>query len=147
VPDARVEPVEIDVWGARAFMERSRELLADGARSENTPASRMILLHSAAMAACDAILSINGKRIVGSDGSHRLRLKQAETLLRGDNRRLFATLEDSRASRNLASYAAGSFLPTTSKLHAHRSMSSSQSRPSTSTHSRPAGPWTTERSI
>ncbi|MGA2166253.1 MAG: hypothetical protein ABSH36_17555 [Solirubrobacteraceae bacterium] len=62
------------------------------------------------MAACDAILSINGKRIVGSDGSHRLRLEQAETLLRGDNRRLFATLEDSRASRNLASYAAG-FVP------------------------------------
>lgn len=110
MPDARVEPVEIDVWGARAFMERARELLADGARSENTPASRMILLHSAAMAACDAILSINGKRIVGSDGSHRLRLEQAETLLRGDNRRLFATLEDSRASRNLASYAAG-FVP------------------------------------
>jgi hypothetical protein len=71
----------------------------------------MILLHSAAMAACDAIcLSINGKRIVGSDGSHRLRLEQAETLLRGDNRRLFATLEDSRASRNSASYPAG-FVP------------------------------------
>ncbi|MGA2166254.1 MAG: hypothetical protein ABSH36_17560 [Solirubrobacteraceae bacterium] len=34
MPDARVEPVEIDVWGARAFMERARELLADGARSE-----------------------------------------------------------------------------------------------------------------
>lgn len=109
-PEARVEPTELDIWGARAFLERARELLADGARPENTSASRLILLHSAAMAACDAVLSAGGRRIVGSDGGHLLRLQQAETLLGGDHRRLFATLEDGRASRNTASYAAA-FVP------------------------------------
>ena len=109
-PEARIEPTEVDVWGARTFLERARELLVDGARAENSPASRLILLHSAAMASCDAVLSANGRRVVGSDGGHLLRLQQAETLLRGDHRRLFATLEDSRASRNTASYAAA-FVP------------------------------------
>jgi len=110
VTEARVERTAVDVWGARAFMGRARELLSDGERSENTPASRMILLHSASMAACDAILSVNGRRIVGSDGGHVLRLEQAVALLAGDHRDLFARLEESRASRHGVSYAAG-FVP------------------------------------
>jgi hypothetical protein len=32
-PEARVEPTEVDVWGARTFLERARELLVDGARA------------------------------------------------------------------------------------------------------------------
>jgi hypothetical protein len=107
----------------------------------------MILLHSAAMAACDAILSVNGKRIVGSDGGHLLRLEQAETLLRGDNRHLFATLEDSRASRNIASYAAG-FVPADDIEASCASVEELVTIAAVHVmHSRPTGPWKTERSI
>jgi hypothetical protein len=109
-PDARVEATGVDLWGARTFLERARELLADGAKAENSAASRLILLHTATVAACDAVLSASGRRFVGSDGGHLLRLREAEELLRGDHRRLFEGLEASRGSRNAASYAAA-FVP------------------------------------
>lgn len=79
--DARVDRVEPDVWAARAFLEQAQRLLQDGAEERISPEGRQILLHGAVVAGCDAILAVNGRQIVGSDGGHRLRLATAQSLL------------------------------------------------------------------
>lgn len=83
--EARTEPTEPDVWGAKAHLERARVFET---------------------AACDALLAITGYRVVGADGGHRLRLERAQDLLGGDHEDLFDRLDDARDSRNIASYSA-----------------------------------------
>lgn len=109
--DARVDRVEPDVWAARAFLEQAQRLLQDGAEERISPEGRQILLHGAVVAGCDAILAVNGRQIVGSDGGHRLRLATAQSLLPQDLDELFERLDDARMDRNEASYAAA-LLPT-----------------------------------
>jgi hypothetical protein len=107
---ARVERIEPNVWDARQFLARAVELLEDGGNETDTPANRVILLHTAAIAACDAVLSLNGRRVVGSEGGHILRLEEAEALLPADHRELFERLDENRLTRGEASYAAA-FVP------------------------------------
>ena len=91
--DARVEDVAPDPWGAQGFLANARRLLADGSRAENSAEGRQLLLHSAAMAACDALLALEGRQVVGSDRGHQLRLAEAENLLAGEHSALFERLD------------------------------------------------------
>jgi hypothetical protein len=104
---AAVERVEPDPWLARAFLDSARSFVDDGSSERNSDASRQLLLHSAAIAACDAVLAVNGRRVTGADGGHKLRLEAAEDLLPDASDGLFVRLDDARMTRNEASYAAG----------------------------------------
>jgi hypothetical protein len=103
---AAIERVEPDPWLARAFLDSARSFVEDGACERNSAASRQLLLHSAAIAARDAVLAINGRRVTGSDGGHMLRLEVTEGLLPDAPNDLFLRLDDARMMRNEASYAA-----------------------------------------
>jgi len=106
VTEARLESIEPDPWLANSFLNRAKQFAADGNREALASESRQVLLHNAAIAACDAILAIEGQRVVGADGGHLLRLDAAHRILPGDHADLFERLDESRASRNQASYAA-----------------------------------------
>lgn len=105
--EARLTRIIPDATLARSFLIRAQEFSADGARDRNSHASRQVLLHNAAIAACDAVLAINGFEVEGSEGGHRLRLEKAEQLLGDDHRSLFEELDDARLARGTVSYAAG----------------------------------------
>lgn len=64
-----------------------------------------MLLHGTVIAACDALLAVNGHRVIGSEGGHRLRISKSSELLH-DSVELFERLNEARVSRNDASYAA-----------------------------------------
>ena len=83
--DARVERIEPDPLLAADFLDQAKSFAADGAPNTLSAASRQVLLHSSVVAACDALLAINGRKIEGSDGSHRLRLTETQPLLGGDH--------------------------------------------------------------
>lgn len=104
--EASIERIEPDPWLARAFLERSRTFLADGSVDTLAAESSQVLLHGAAVAACDAVLAVNGRRVIGADGGHRLRLTTAERFLPDAPADLFVRLDDVRVTRNEASYAA-----------------------------------------
>jgi hypothetical protein len=105
-----MERVHADRIGARVFLAQSEAFFEDanlcGLRSE----SRSVLLHNAAVSACDAILQAAGKRITPGDRSHVLRLETALEHLDGDTEELLERLDASRERRNEASYAAA-FVP------------------------------------
>lgn len=102
---ARVELVEWDPWLASTFLARARQFEASS--SGLPPESRQVLLHCAVIAACDAVLAINGRQIKGAEGGHRLRIETAHELLPGDHHQLFDALDEARELRNNVSYAAG----------------------------------------
>ena len=103
---AEIDHVGVDVDGAFAFAKRA-ELFLDNARFDALdPEARQVLLHDAVLAGCDAVLAINGLRVVGSDGGHLLRREKAEALLDVDRDLLFERLDDARDLRNAASYRA-----------------------------------------
>lgn len=103
---AEIDHVGVDVDGASAFAKRA-ELFLDNARLEAlAPEARPILLHDAVLAGCDAVLAINGLRVVGSDGGHTLRRQKAEALLDVDRDDLYERLDDARDLQNAASYRA-----------------------------------------
>jgi hypothetical protein len=104
--DARVERIEPDPLLAADFLDQAKSFAADGAPNTLSAASRQVLLHSSVVAACDALLAINGRKIEGSDGSHRLRLTETQPLLGGDHHELFESLDEARVARNDVSYRA-----------------------------------------
>lgn len=109
---ARAERVEPDPWLAAGFLARAKKFAADGSVETLSPESRQILMHSATVAGCDAVLAVSGRRIEGSDGGHRLRLTETQLLLAGEHDELFEVLDEARAIRNEVSYAAGLAAPT-----------------------------------
>lgn len=107
--EATVELVEPDPWLASSLLAHARQFEASSAGLP--PESRQVLLHSAVVAACDAVLAIDGRRVKGSDGRHRLRISTAQHLLTGDRDELFDVLDEAREIRNNVSYAGGMAVP------------------------------------
>jgi hypothetical protein len=56
--EARVERVHEDRMGARDYLAQAEELFRDAEADALSSAGQAILLHSSAVAACDAILSV-----------------------------------------------------------------------------------------
>ncbi len=108
--ESRLEQVHADRIGARVFLAQSEAFFEDANLSGLGSESRSVLLHNAAVAACDAILQAAGQRVTPGDRSHILRLEVALSHLDGDNEELLERLDASRERRNEASYAAG-FVP------------------------------------
>jgi hypothetical protein len=106
VTDARIEKVFEDRVGAREFLSQADDFLKDSALESLGAASQAVLLHNAAICACDAILQAVGLRVTPGDGSHVLRLEAALDRIEGDTEELLERLDASRARRNEASYAA-----------------------------------------
>lgn len=105
--EAKLSRIVPDPTLAGAFLTRAEEFLADGSSANNTDSSRQVLLHNAAIAACDAVLAIKGFEVEGSERSHVLRLDQAQELLGHDLIDLFERLGSVRLTRADVSYAAG----------------------------------------
>lgn len=105
--DARVENVYADRIEARHFLAQAEGFLTDANTSSLSAPSQAVLLHNAAISACDAILQAVGLRVTPGDGSHALRLEEALKQIEGDTEELLERLDASRARRNEASYAAG----------------------------------------
>jgi hypothetical protein len=108
--EARVEQVHADRIGARVFLAQSEAFFEDADLSGLGSESQSVLLHNAAVAACDAILQAAGQRVTPGDRSHILRLEVALGHLDGDTEELLERLDASRERRNEASYAAA-FVP------------------------------------
>lgn len=104
--DARLDPVFEDRVRAREFLAQARQFLID-ADSDISAQSASILLHNAAVAACDAILQAAGLRVTSGNGAHVLRLKAALARLPEHTDELFDALDAARDRRNEASYHAG----------------------------------------
>jgi hypothetical protein len=105
--DARVEEVYPDRDGARVFLDQAEMFLRDARTAGLSSESQAMLLHSASICVCDAILQAVGKRVTPGDGSHSLRLESALDQFPDDTEELLEALDASRARRNEASYAAG----------------------------------------
>ncbi len=103
--DARVERVHADNVTAREFVEQAEQFLGDASIDGLSSASRVVLLHNATIAACDAILQAVGLRVGSGDRSHALRLERALEELDVDTEELLDRLDASRERRNEASYA------------------------------------------
>jgi hypothetical protein len=108
--ESRLEQVHADRIGARVLLAQSEAFFEDANLSGLGSESRSVLLHNAAVAACDAILQAAGQRVTPGDRSHILRLEVALSHLDGDTEELLERLDASRECRNEASYAAG-FVP------------------------------------
>lgn len=119
--DARVERVHADRVGAREFLVQADGFVTDADRHGLSAPSRAVLLHSAAVCACDAILQAAGLRVSAGDRSHVLRLETALAEVDGDTEDLLERLDASRARRNEASYAAG-FVPEASLAEAREAL-------------------------
>jgi hypothetical protein len=104
--EARVEEVFSDRVTAREFLAQAEIFLSDAAEAKLGFASRVVLLHNAAIAACDAILQVVGLRVTSGDGSHVLRLETALEQIEADTEELLERLDASRERRSEASYAA-----------------------------------------
>lgn len=116
--DARVEKVHADRVSAREFAVQAAQFLEDAGTENLSAPSRVVLLHNAAISACDAILQAVGLRVTPGDRSHALRLETALRELDADTEELFERLDASRERRNEASYAAG-FIAQASVVDAH----------------------------
>lgn len=104
---AELEQIEEDALLAADYLDRARAFQVDAAVAALSVETRLLLLHSATIAACDAALVGCGLRVRGSDGGHRLRIDEAERLLPDAEPGLFDRLDDARMSRNNVSYAVG----------------------------------------
>ena len=104
--DARVEKVYADRVTARVFLAQAELFLSDATGADLGGASRVVLLHNAAIAACDAILQVVGLRVTGGDRSHILRLETALEQIDDDTEELLERLDASRERRSEASYQA-----------------------------------------
>jgi hypothetical protein len=107
VTEARVQNVYADRATAREFLHQGEMFMGDADTESLNPISRMVLLHNAAVCACDAILQAVGLRVTTGDRSHALRLETALDQLAVDTNELLERLDASRERRNEASYAAG----------------------------------------
>jgi len=106
VTDARVEKVHADWVRAREFSTQAQRFATDAAAPGLSAESRVVLLHNATRAACDAILQSVGLRVTSGDGAHMLRIETALHQLDQDTEELLESLDASRERRNEASYAA-----------------------------------------
>lgn len=104
--DARIEKVHADRVRAREFLAQAQRFASDGDLPGLRPESRVILLHNATLAACDAILQSVGLRVTSGDGAHLLRIETSLDQLDQDTEELLESLDASRERRNEASYAA-----------------------------------------
>ena len=104
--DARIARDQPDAFLAADLLARAKQFARDGTSGDLGIESRVVLLHNAIICACDAILAIEGRRIEGSVGGHKLRIEEAEKRLPGANSALFTTLDEARVSRNEVSYSA-----------------------------------------
>ncbi len=111
--DARVEKVYADRVRAREFLSQADRFRGDADIPDLSAESQSVLLHNAAICACDAILQAIGLRTTSGDNAHALRLETALEHLEGDTEELLESLDVSRERRNEASYAAA-FVPETS---------------------------------
>jgi hypothetical protein len=102
---ARVEKVHADRHGARPYLAQAETFQADADAADLSAESRSVLLHNAAISACDAILQAAGLRVTSGDGAHLLRLETAFAQLGHDTDDLLERLDASRSRRNEASYA------------------------------------------
>ncbi len=84
--------------------------LADADTASLSAESQAVLLHNAAICACDAILQAVGLRVTSGEGAHILRLETARDQVDANAEELFERLDASRERRNEASYRAG-FVP------------------------------------
>jgi hypothetical protein len=105
--DARVERVYPDRVTARDFVEQAEDFMRDAGLSDLTAVSQTVLLHNAAISACDAVLQATGLRVTPGDRSHILRLETALDQIEADTAELLERLDAARERRNEASYAAG----------------------------------------
>jgi hypothetical protein len=103
--EARVEEVPADRVTAREFLAQGRVFL-DDAVAPLSNESRQVLLHQAAICACDAILLAAGLRVSAGDRAHVLRLQRALDELPGPTDDLFEALDAARVIRVDASYRA-----------------------------------------
>ncbi|HEY5196704.1 MAG TPA: hypothetical protein VIJ51_06725 [Solirubrobacteraceae bacterium] len=94
--DARIEQVHADKITAREFLDQASDFLNDARIDGLGPPSRVVLLHNAAIAACDAILQAVGLRVTSGDRSHILRLETALHELDTDTDELLERLDASR---------------------------------------------------
>lgn len=108
--DARVEKTYPDRVRAREFLAQAKRFRDDADTTELGTESQAVLVHNAAICACDAILTATGIRITTGERAHVLRLETALKQLSGDTEELLESLDASRERRNEASYAA-SFVP------------------------------------
>jgi hypothetical protein len=74
---ARVETVHADRVRVREFLDQAERFTTDAEVDGLSTESRVILLHNATLAACDAILQSVGLRVTSGDGSHMLRIETA----------------------------------------------------------------------
>jgi hypothetical protein len=117
VTDARIEQVYADKLTACESLDHAGDFLRDARIDGLGAPSRVVLLHNAAIAACDAILQAVGLRVTSGDRSHILRLERALHELDTDTDELLERLDASRERRNEASYG-GSFVAQASVLDA-----------------------------
>ena len=103
--EARVEEVPADRVTAREFLRAGRVFLDDAVPPLSNE-SRQLLLHQAALCACDAILLAAGLRVAGGDRGHIVRLERALDELPGPTDDLLEALDAARARRVEASYQA-----------------------------------------
>ena len=101
---ARVQKVHADRLGARTHLDQAEKFQSD-ADADLSTESRSVLLHNAALSACNAILQAVGLRVTSGDGSHLLRLETALEQIDHDTEDLLERLDVSRSRRNEASYA------------------------------------------
>lgn len=104
--DARMKRTYEDRETARDFLDQASSFRADADLPGLSAESQSVLLHNAAMCACDAILQFCGLRVAPGDSGHVVRLKNALEQLDGDTEDLYDSLDVSRFWRNEASYAA-----------------------------------------
>lgn len=100
-----MEKVHADRLGAHVHLEQAEKFQRD-ANADLAAESQSVLLHTAAISACSAILQAVGLRVTSGDGAHILRLEVALEQLPQDTDDLFDRLDASRSRRNEASYAA-----------------------------------------
>jgi hypothetical protein len=103
--EARVEEVPADRVSARVFLEQGRVFLHDASKPLSNE-SRQVLLHQAAICACDAILLARGLRVSVGERGHLVRLERALDELPGSTDELLEALDAARSQRVEASYRA-----------------------------------------
>lgn len=102
-----MERVFEDSVTAREFLRHAEGFFADAEATGLNAPSRAVLLHQAAVSACDAILQSAGLRVTSGDGSHVLRIEVALEQIEGNTEELLERLDASRVRRNEASHQPG----------------------------------------
>jgi hypothetical protein len=98
--------VHADRVRAREFLAQAQQFASDADSRGLSTESRVVLLHNATVAACDAILQSVGLRVTSGDGAHVLRIETALDQLDQNTEELLESLDASRERRNEASYLA-----------------------------------------